>query len=91
MTGRNYHRTEGAHNYRSKVDDGYATAGSNGMPAGSREEQLVNDSLPAQAEPLADDYEPPKVTEIGQLMNITKGAYSRTHSDDGDAGGYWDK
>jgi hypothetical protein len=36
-------------------------------------------------------YEPPILTEVGQFADVTRGQYSRTHSDDGDAGGYWDK
>ncbi len=36
-----------------------------------------------------EEYEPPALTEIGQLATVTKGQYSRPHSDDSDAGGYW--
>ncbi|MGH3794595.1 MAG: hypothetical protein ACRDSP_06865 [Pseudonocardiaceae bacterium] len=34
-------------------------------------------------------YEPPELTVVGELGEMTKGAYSMPHSDDGDAGGYW--
>lgn len=35
-------------------------------------------------------YEPPVLTEVGQFGTVTQGQYSRSHSDDGDAGGYWE-
>jgi hypothetical protein len=35
-------------------------------------------------------YEPPALQEVGSFVAVTRGQYSRTHSDDGDAGGYWD-
>ncbi len=35
-------------------------------------------------------YEPPELTEVGEFATMTNGQYSRTHSDDSDAGGYWD-
>jgi hypothetical protein len=59
--------------------------------AGMRKEPKVNDVAPDQAEPRAESYEPPVVTEIGPLAQVTKGQYSRSISDDGDAGGYWEK
>lgn len=34
-------------------------------------------------------YEPPELTVVGEFGAVTKGSYSRPHSDDGDAGGYW--
>jgi hypothetical protein len=34
-------------------------------------------------------YEPPELTVVGEFDEVTKGNYSRPHSDDGDAGGYW--
>ncbi len=34
-------------------------------------------------------YEPPELTVVGEFGEVTKGNYSRVHSDDGDAGGYW--
>lgn len=51
----------------------------------------MNESPPEQVVPQAEPYEPPIVTEIGPFAWVTQGQYSRTHSDDGDAGGYWDK
>ncbi|WP_155886172.1 MULTISPECIES: lasso RiPP family leader peptide-containing protein [Actinoalloteichus] len=34
-------------------------------------------------------YEPPELTVVGDFGCVTRGNYSRPHSDDGDAGGYW--
>ena len=34
-------------------------------------------------------YESPELTVVGDFGEVTKGNYSRPHSDDGDAGGYW--
>ncbi len=34
-------------------------------------------------------YESPELTVVGEFGGVTKGNYSRPHSDDGDAGGYW--
>jgi hypothetical protein len=34
-------------------------------------------------------YEPPELTVVGEFGEVTEGNYSRPHSDDGDAGGYW--
>ncbi|MGW4528404.1 lasso RiPP family leader peptide-containing protein [Amycolatopsis sp. NPDC004378] len=34
-------------------------------------------------------YEPPLITEVGDLAEVTQGQYSRNRSDDGDAGGYF--
>lgn len=36
-------------------------------------------------------YEAPILTEVGKFGEVTQGQYSRKHSDDGDAGGYWDQ
>lgn len=36
-------------------------------------------------------YEPPALTEVGQFGVVTKGQYSKPHSDDSDAGGYWNE
>lgn len=35
-------------------------------------------------------YEPPVLTEVGRFDAVTKGQYSRSNSDDSDAGGYWE-
>ncbi|TWE11184.1 lasso RiPP family leader peptide-containing protein [Prauserella muralis] len=35
-------------------------------------------------------YEPPLVTEVGDFGTVTEGQYSKSISDDGDAGGYWE-
>jgi len=35
-------------------------------------------------------YEPPALTEVGRFAELTKGQYSRSKSDDSDAGGYWE-
>jgi hypothetical protein len=47
----------------------------------------------SDAEPTAvaelDPYEAPELTVVGKFDEMTKGNYSRPHSDDGDAGGYW--
>ena len=40
-------------------------------------------------EQQAETYEPPALTEVGPLVTVTKGQYSRPYSDDSDAGGYW--
>lgn len=42
---------------------------------------------PEQPQP----YEPPLVTDVDALWMVTEGQYSRSISDDGDAGGYWEK
>jgi hypothetical protein len=34
-------------------------------------------------------YESPEITEVGAFGAVTEGQYSKPHSDDGDAGGYW--
>lgn len=41
------------------------------------------------SEQQTETYEPPALTEIGSLVTVAKGQYSRPHSDDSDAGGYW--
>lgn len=51
----------------------------------------MNEVAPDPIEPHAESYEPPAVTEIGSLVEITQGQYSRSISDDGDAGGYWER
>ncbi|GGM82050.1 hypothetical protein GCM10012275_60850 [Longimycelium tulufanense] len=35
-------------------------------------------------------YEPPVLTEVGRFDAVTKGQYSKSNSDDTDAGGYWE-
>jgi len=35
-------------------------------------------------------YEPPVLTEVGRFDTVTTGQYSRSNSDDSDAGGYWE-
>lgn len=35
------------------------------------------------------EYEPPRITEVGEFGEVAKGQYSRNRSDDGDAGGYF--
>jgi hypothetical protein len=37
----------------------------------------------------AEPYEPPELTVVGEFDKVTKGSYSRPHSDGSDAGGYW--
>ena len=39
----------------------------------------------------AEAYVAPEVTEVGSFDEVTEGQYSRSISDVGDAGGYWDK
>lgn len=34
-------------------------------------------------------YEPPRVTEVGDFAEITRGQYTSEHADDSDHGGYW--
>lgn len=34
-------------------------------------------------------YESPELTVVGDFGEVTKGNYSRPHSDDSDAGGFW--
>ncbi|WP_418153426.1 lasso RiPP family leader peptide-containing protein [Actinoalloteichus caeruleus] len=43
-----------------------------------------------QPEPstAAEPYEAPRITEVGSFGKITRGQYSRTISDDSDAGGH---
>lgn len=40
---------------------------------------------------VGEPYESPVLTEVGNFGEVTQGQYSRTHSDDGDAGGYWNQ
>ena len=48
----------------------------------------MNDVEPTSANEPA-PYEAPELTVVGEFGEVTKGSYSRPHSDDGDAGGYW--
>lgn len=42
-----------------------------------------------QADSRSEPYTPPELTVVGELGAVTKGTYSKPHSDDSDAGGYW--
>jgi hypothetical protein len=35
------------------------------------------------------EYEPPTLTEVGELAAITRGQNGKAHADDSDGGGYW--
>ena len=35
------------------------------------------------------DYEPPRLTEVRDFIDLTRGQYTSEHSDDSDHGGYW--
>ena len=48
----------------------------------------MTDVEPSRVNEL-EPYEPPELTVVGEFGDVTKGNYSRPHSDDGDAGGYW--
>lgn len=50
-------------------------------------DQAVNELSNEVSQP----YESPILTEVGKFGDVTQGQYSRTHSDDGDAGGYWNE
>jgi hypothetical protein len=52
-----------------------------------KDQQTMNETDDQQAE----TYEPPTLTEIGPFAGVTTGQYSRTHSADSDAGGYWNE
>ncbi|PWV71383.1 hypothetical protein SAMN05421630_11513 [Prauserella marina] len=45
----------------------------------------------SQQQEQSQAYEPPTVTEVGDFGAVTEGQYSRSISDDGDAGGYWEQ
>ncbi|MGB8202980.1 MAG: hypothetical protein WCF33_25405 [Pseudonocardiaceae bacterium] len=52
----------------------------------------MNDTPAIRAEETAKEtepYTPPELTVVGELGAVTKGTYSKPHSDDSDAGGYW--
>ncbi|MFC4563667.1 lasso RiPP family leader peptide-containing protein [Nocardiopsis mangrovi] len=40
-------------------------------------------------EPIHAPYEPPKVIEVGDFCEMTRGQYASEHADDGSGAGYW--
>lgn len=48
----------------------------------------MNDAVQTRVSDV-EPYEPPELTVVGEFGEVTKGNYSRPHSDDSDAGGFW--